>query len=286
LDIYSRYVVGWMVASRESKILAERLFAETIAKQGIQADQLTIHADRGSSMMSKPVAFLLADLGVTKSHSRPHVSNDNPYSESQFRTLKYRPDFPDRFTCIEESRVFCGRFFPWYNHDHRHSGLGLHTPADVHYGRAEAVRTARAGVLEAAYAANPERFVRKPPEPPKTARGRVDQQAARARRRTTQAAAPRPPGRPACVTLSPPHPQHPTRPACVTLRPPQSGTGSSAAAAATSPSPPSRACSATPSPAHRPASAAPPAAPQPGAADEPASPKTPHANATAAPPAT
>ena len=167
LDIYSRYVVGWMVASRESKILAERLFAETIRKQGIARDQLTIHADRGSSMTSKPVAFLLADLGVTKSHSRPHVSNDNPYSESQFRTLKYRPDFPDRFTSIEASRVFCSTFFPWYNHDHRHSGLGLHTPADVHYGRADAVRAARADVLDLAYAAHPERFVRRPPEPPK-----------------------------------------------------------------------------------------------------------------------
>jgi putative transposase len=167
LDIYSRYVVGWMVASRESGVLAERLFAETIRKQGISRDQLTIHADRGSSMMSKPVAFLLADLGVTKSHSRPHVSNDNPYSESQYRTLKYRPDFPDRFTSIEESRVFCGRFFPWYNHDHHHSGIGLHTPADVHYGRADAVRAARADVLDLAYKTNPERFVRKPPEPPK-----------------------------------------------------------------------------------------------------------------------
>jgi putative transposase len=166
LDIYSRYVVGWMVASCESKLLAERLFAETIAKQGIERDQLTIHADRGSSMMSKPVAFLLADLGVTKSHSRPHVSNDNPFSESQFRTLKYRPDFPDRFTSIQDSRAFCAQFFPWYNHDHRHSGIGLHTPADVHYGRAEAVRAARAGVLDTAYAAHPERFVRRPPEPP------------------------------------------------------------------------------------------------------------------------
>ena len=167
LDIYSRYAVGWMVASRESATLAERMFAETIRKQSIARDQLTIHADRGSSMTSKPVALLLADLGVTKSHSRPHVSNDNPYSESQFRTLKYRPDFPDRFTCIEDSRVFCDRFFPWYNHDHRHSGIGLHTPADVHYGRAEAVQAARADVLDLAYAANPERFVRKPPEPPR-----------------------------------------------------------------------------------------------------------------------
>lgn len=167
LDIYSRYAVGWMVASRESKTLAERLIADTLRKQAVGPDQLTIHADRGSSMMSKPVAFLLADLGVTKSHSRPHVSNDNPYSESQFRTLKYRPDFPQRFTSIEESRMFCARFFSWYNHDHRHSGIGLHTPADVHYGRAEAIRAARADVLDLAYKTNPERFVRKPPEPPK-----------------------------------------------------------------------------------------------------------------------
>jgi len=167
LDIYSRYAVGWMVASRESKILAERLFAETIRKQAVPAGQLTVHADRGSSMTSKPVAFLLADLGVTKSHSRPHVSNDNPYSESHFRTLKYRPDFPSTFGSIEDARVFCTRFFTWYNHDHRHSGLGLHTPADVHHGRAEAVQAARGDVLAHAYTAHPERFVRKPPEPPK-----------------------------------------------------------------------------------------------------------------------
>ena len=167
LDIFSRYAVGWMVASRESAVLAERMFAETIRKQHVQRDQLTIHADRGSSMTSKPVAFLLADLGVTKSHSRPHVSNDNPYSESQFRTLKYRPDFPERFGCIEDARVFSDGFFGWYNNDHRHSGIGLHTPADVHHGRAGAVREARAGVLHVAYAAHPERFVRKAPEPPK-----------------------------------------------------------------------------------------------------------------------
>jgi putative transposase len=167
LDIYSRYVVGWMVASRESKVLAQRLFEETIRKQGIGRDQLTIHADRGSSMMSKPVALLLADLGITKSHSRPHVSNDNPYSESQFRTLKYRPDFPQTFTSIEEARVFNDRFFTWYNHEHHHSGIGLHTPADLHHGRADAVRAARGQVLDAAYGAHPERFVIKPPEPPK-----------------------------------------------------------------------------------------------------------------------
>ena len=167
LDIFSRYAVAWMVASRESATLAERMFAETIRKQHISRGQLAIHADRGSSMASKPVAFLLADLGVTKSHSRPHVSNDNPFSESQFKTLKYRPDFPDRFGCIQDARVFCDGFFTWYNHDHRHSGIGLHTPADVHYGRAGDVRDARAIVLNAAYHANPERFVRKPPEPPR-----------------------------------------------------------------------------------------------------------------------
>jgi putative transposase len=167
LDIFSRYPVGWMVASRESSVLAERLITESVRKQKVDRNQLTLHADRGSSMASKPVAFLLADLGVTKSHSRPHCSNDNPYSEAQFKTLKYRPDFPERFGCIEDARVFCHRFFGWYGHEHRHSGIGLHTPADVHYGRAHAVREARADILDAAYLANPERFVRKPPEPPK-----------------------------------------------------------------------------------------------------------------------
>jgi putative transposase len=167
LDIYSRYVVGWMLASRESGPLAEVLIRQTLAKQGIRRDQLTIHADRGSSMTSKPVAFLLADLGVTQSHSRPHVSNDNPYSEAQFKTLKYRPDFPERFGSIEAARLHCRQFFAWYNDEHRHTGLGLHTAADIHYGLAEAVRDKRAGVLADAYAAHPERFVRKPPAPPK-----------------------------------------------------------------------------------------------------------------------
>jgi putative transposase len=166
LDIFSRYVVGWMVASRESAALAEVLIRQTCAKQGINRDHLTIHADRGSSMTSKPVALLLADLGVTQSHSRPHVSNDNPFSESQFKTLKYRPDFPGRFGSIEEARLHCQGFFGWYNGEHRHSGLGLHTPANIHYGLAEAVRDKRAGVLDAVYAEHPERFVRKPPEPP------------------------------------------------------------------------------------------------------------------------
>jgi putative transposase len=166
LDIFSRYATGWMVATGESAALAQKLIAATCAKQRIPAGQLAIHADRGSSMTSKPVAFLLADLGITQSHSRPHVSNDNPYSESQFKTLKYRPDFPARFTSIEAARAHCQRFFPWYNQEHRHTGLGLHTAADIHYGRAQAVQATRADVLTAAYAAHPERFVRQPPAPP------------------------------------------------------------------------------------------------------------------------
>jgi putative transposase len=166
LDIYSRYVPGWLLAHAENARLAEVLLADTAAKQHITSGQLTIHADRGSPMTAKPVAFLLAELGVTKSHSRPHVSNDNPYSESQFRTMKYRPTFPDRFGSFQDAHAFCGRFFGWYNHEHRHSGIGLHTPADVHYGRAELVRARRADVLTAAYDQHPERFVRKPPEPP------------------------------------------------------------------------------------------------------------------------
>ncbi|ORC09862.1 hypothetical protein B4U45_27950 [Mycobacterium persicum] len=167
LDIFSRYVVGWMVASRESAALAEVLIRQTCAKQAIERDQLTIHADRGSSMTSKPVAFLLADLGITQSHSRPHVSNDNPFSEAQFKTLKYRPDFPGRFDSIEAARTHCHIFFGWYNDEHRHTGLGLHTAADIHYGLAETIRDKRATVLASAYAAHPERFVHKPPEPPK-----------------------------------------------------------------------------------------------------------------------
>jgi len=166
LDIYSRYAVGWMVAARESAALAERLLAATTAKQHISRDQLAIHADRGSSMASKQVAHLLADLGVTKSHSRPHTSNDNPYSESQLKTMKYRPEFPDRFGSVQDARAFCQQFFGWYNFAHHHSGIGLLVPADVHHGRAGQVRAARAEVLTGAYAAHPERFVRKPPQPP------------------------------------------------------------------------------------------------------------------------
>jgi len=144
-----------MLAHAENARLAEALLADTATKQGIAHGQLTIHADRGSPMTAKPVASLLADLGVTKSHSRPHCSNDNPYSESQFRTMKYRPEFPDRFGSYQDAHAFCGRFFGWYNHEHRHSGIGFHTPADVHYDRAELVRARRADVLTAAYAGHP-----------------------------------------------------------------------------------------------------------------------------------
>jgi putative transposase len=165
LDIFSRYVVGWMIAPADSAALAEKLIKETCAKQNIEKGQLTIHADRGSSMRSRPVALLLADLGVTKTHSRPYTSDDNPFSESQFKTLKYRPDFPERFGCIEDSRSFCQVFFPWYNTEHHHSGIGLLTPASVHAGRAQDVRNARSAVLRTAYEAHPERFVRKLPVP-------------------------------------------------------------------------------------------------------------------------
>lgn len=165
IDIYSRYTVGWLIAERESAVLAEQLLADTITKQGIDRDMLTIHADNGSSMASRPVAFLLADLGVTKSHSRPHTSNDNPFSEAQFRTLKYRPEFPATFANLPEARAFCQRFFSWYNTEHRHSGIAWHTPYNVHHGHTEQVRAIRADALTAAYDRNPERFVRKLPEP-------------------------------------------------------------------------------------------------------------------------
>jgi putative transposase len=166
LDIYSRYAVGWMIATRESAALAEKLIADTCRKQHIGRGQLTIHADRSSSMTSRPVAFLLADLGITQSHSRPHLSNDNPCSEAQFKTLKYRPYFPARFTSIEHARAHCQEFFPWYNDEHRHSALGLHTAAGIHHGHATAVQAARASILAAAYRQHPERFVSKPPTPP------------------------------------------------------------------------------------------------------------------------
>jgi putative transposase len=166
IDIFSRYVTGWLLATRETAELAEHLLGETIRKQHVAPDQLTIHSDRGTSMASKTVALLLADLGVTKSHSRPHCSNDNPFSEAHFKTFKYRPEFPGRFGSIEDGRAFCRRFFRWYNHEHRHSGIGFHTPADLHFGRAAQAQLERVRVLQAAYAAHPERFVRQTPVPP------------------------------------------------------------------------------------------------------------------------
>ena len=165
LDVFSRYVVGWMIAPTESAALAEKLIATCCARQGIRRWQLTIHADRGAAMTSQAVALLLVALGVTKTHSRPHVSNDNPYSEAQFKTLKYRPDFPARFGSMEDATTHCTAFFRWYNSVHRHSGLGLHTPHDVHYGLAAHRREQRAAVLTAAYLATPERFVNHPPRP-------------------------------------------------------------------------------------------------------------------------
>lgn len=166
LDVFSRYVVGWMVAPNESAALAKKLLGETCTRQGITPGQLTIHADRGSSMKSKPLALLLADLGVTKTHSRPHVSNDNPFSEAGFKTLKYRPDFPERFGAIEDSRNYCVDFFAWYNKEHHHAGLGLLTPHDVHHGLASRRVAERANVLKLAHQAHPERFVRGIPTPP------------------------------------------------------------------------------------------------------------------------
>jgi putative transposase len=166
LDIFSRYVVGWLLARQESAALAKGLIAESCQRQQIQPDQLIVHADRGPAMTSQPVALLLATLGVVPSYSRPQVSNDNPYSEAQFKTLKYRPDFPDRFGAYEDAEVFCQRFFRWYNTEHRHGALGLMTPHDLHYGLAAAKWQQRAAVLRAAYAAHPERFPRGAPVPP------------------------------------------------------------------------------------------------------------------------
>jgi putative transposase len=166
LDVFSRYAVGWTVQPRESALLAKALIAQAVEQQQIEPGRLTVHADRGTAMTSKPVAFLLADLGVLKTHSRPYTSTDNPYSEAQFKTMKYRPEFPDRFDSIEQARTHCRSFFDWYNHHHRHSGIGLMTPAAVHHGQAEQLHTERQRVLNSAYAATPERFVRRPPTPP------------------------------------------------------------------------------------------------------------------------
>jgi putative transposase len=165
LDVFSRYVVAWMVAHRELASLAKHLIEEACRREGIKPGQLTVHADRGSSMTSKPVAFLMADLSITKTHSRPHVSNDNPYSESHFKTMKYRPEFPDRFGSIQHTRSVCGDFFPWYNNEHHHAGLAMLTPYEVHHGLAEERIAQRAEILAQAYAAKPQRFVRGVPKP-------------------------------------------------------------------------------------------------------------------------
>ncbi|MBI9019622.1 MAG: transposase, partial [Phycisphaerae bacterium] len=164
MDVYSRYIVGWMIAERESSILAKRLISESCHKQNITQEQLTLHADRGSSMKSKVVAQLLSDLGITKTHSRPHVSNDNPYSESQFKTMKYRPKYPDRFGSIQDARAFAVDFFYWYNEEHRHSGIALYAPSDVHYGRVEQICQDRQSTLDVAYQRHPKRFVNKAPK--------------------------------------------------------------------------------------------------------------------------
>ena len=165
LDVYSRYVVGWLLAEQESTELAQQLITATCDKQGIRREQLTLHADHGGPMIAHSLEQLLSDLGVSKTHSRPHVSNDNPYSEAQFKTLKYRPDFPERFGSLPDGRAWVGAFLGWYNHEHHHSGLGLLTPASVHYGQAPALLAARQDVLSLAYAAHPERFVKHPPAP-------------------------------------------------------------------------------------------------------------------------
>lgn len=166
LDIFSRYVVGWMLALQEAAHLAKRLIAESCAKQGILPGQLTIHADRGATMRSQGLAMLLGSLGITKTHSRPHVSNDNPFSEAQFKTLKYCPQFPDRFGSYEDGVAFCHPFFHYYNNEHHHSAIGLMTPYAVHYGLAPRIIESRQQTLLAAYARHPERFVRRPPQPP------------------------------------------------------------------------------------------------------------------------
>ena len=165
LDVYSRCIVGWMVMESENASLAEELIAESCAKQRIEPEQLTLHADRGSAMTSKCVAHLLVDLGVTKTHSRPQVSNDNPFSEAQFKTVKYHPSTPDRFGSVEDARIWARELFQWYNHAHHHTGIALLTPATVHRGQAPAVLAARLDVLRAAYHAHPERFVRGAPRP-------------------------------------------------------------------------------------------------------------------------
>ena len=166
IDIFSRRIVGWCLADAENTTIFKMLFNDAMIKHQVPPGQLTLHADRGAPMKAKATAQMLADLGVTKSHSRPHVSNDNPFSESHFKTLKYQPRFPKRFGCIEDAKAFCRDFFTWYNQDHHYAGIGLMTPDQVHYGQAEAVHTARQHVLDIAFEKNPERFVKKQPQPP------------------------------------------------------------------------------------------------------------------------
>jgi putative transposase len=167
LDIFSRYVVGYMIANQELAYLARQLVADSCTKQGIEPDQLILHADRGSAMISKTLALLLADLGVGKSHSRPYTSDDNPFSEAQFKTMKYRPDYPDRFGSLADARSWARPFFHWYNNEHRHSSLGLMTPATVHNGLASELTIRRQATLQATFEKHPERFVKGLPTPPK-----------------------------------------------------------------------------------------------------------------------
>jgi putative transposase len=166
LDIFSRRVTGWRVEHAESSLQFKTLFHDAISKHAVPPDQLTLHADRGGPMKAKTTALMLADLGVVKSHSRPHTSNDNPFSEAHFKTLKYQPEFPKRFQDIDEARAFCRRFFAWYNEDHHHAGIGLMTPNQIHFGQADALYAARQVTLDMAFLTNPERFVRQPPKPP------------------------------------------------------------------------------------------------------------------------
>jgi putative transposase len=165
LDIFSRFVVGWLIAERENSDLAEQLIADTVGRHNVERGMLTLHADRGTSMRSKPVAALLVDLDVAKSHSRPYVSDDNPFSEAQFKTLKYRPDFPARFGSLADARAFCQQFFAWYNDQHQHSGIGYMTPHSIHYGTAQAIHATRQATLDKAFLAHPNRFKGRQPKP-------------------------------------------------------------------------------------------------------------------------
>ena len=166
LDIFSRRVVGWRVEHAESAILFKALFSDAMGKHAVPPEQLTLHADRGGPMKAKATALMLANLGVVKSHSRPHTSNDNPFSEAHFKTLKYQPEFPKRFETIEDARRFCRRFFAWYNEDHHHAGIGLMTPDQIHFGQAKTIHAARQIALDAAFLSTPQRFVSKRPKPP------------------------------------------------------------------------------------------------------------------------